>query len=175
MHLTAVSSQYAGSRHKLSNGESVPFSLVNNTAPDFSMPGTYHPTDFPFTAGSSYHPAVSHMLALSMKLVYERPEVIKVECYCLALAGPCLGAQTCACQQCSMQKLCLHCAQIVSTVVSQSRSFPSLSVVQDCMCQQPAFKADQKPAHHLLLSRHGTSPLMCISTTHLQRHVKQMG
>ena len=68
----------AGSSHKLQSGETVPLSLVNNTAPDFSIPSAYQACDFPFATSPGYHPAVCHLLALSMKLVYEKPEVIKV-------------------------------------------------------------------------------------------------
>ncbi|KAK9807288.1 hypothetical protein WJX73_008211 [Symbiochloris irregularis] len=55
-------------------------SLVNNTAPDFSIPAAYRACDFPFAVqadSEGYHPAACHFLALCMKLVYERPAVIQ--------------------------------------------------------------------------------------------------
>jgi len=64
----------------MADGRRVPLSMVNNTAPDFSIPGAYNPAELPFglPRGSGYNPNVAHFMALCMKVVYEEEEVIRV-------------------------------------------------------------------------------------------------
>ena len=71
---------WAGVRYILANGERRSFSLVNCTAADFSIPSAYCAAAFPFVATKPprYDARVAHLMALCMKVVYEKPEVIKV-------------------------------------------------------------------------------------------------
>lgn len=71
----------AGAWHTLPDGRVVPLSLVNDTAPTLAPPPQYCPADFPFEAGvAARGPDLrrSHLLALTMRLVYEREEVFEV-------------------------------------------------------------------------------------------------
>ncbi len=70
------------------DGRKLSYSLVNNTATDFSIPRQYSATEVlaggaeaaDGAAGPSagYNPAVAHFLSLCMKLVYEEEGIIKV-------------------------------------------------------------------------------------------------
>lgn len=87
-----------GNWHVMADGRKLSYSLVNNTASDFSIPRQYcvrdvlalgSSEDSGFGAANSpaegYSPSVAHFLALCMKLVYEEEDIIRVE-----NAMPCL-------------------------------------------------------------------------------------
>ncbi|KAK9825140.1 hypothetical protein WJX81_003571 [Elliptochloris bilobata] len=66
-----------GAWHTLPDGRRVPLSLVNDTAPTLTPPPQYAPRDFPFGDGRGFNLSASHLLALSMRLIYEREEVVQ--------------------------------------------------------------------------------------------------
>lgn len=93
----------AGTWHTMADGSKLSYSLVNNTAPDFSIPRQYS-VDKLFAlgqgqappAGLEYSPAACHFMSLCMKLVYEKKDVIQVHpasdtMNCLALEPQYLG------------------------------------------------------------------------------------
>lgn len=77
---------WIGAWHTLPDGRRVPLSLVNDTAPTLAPPPQYAPPDFPFEIGADAAAAarrrfdlrVAHLLALAMRLVYEREEILRV-------------------------------------------------------------------------------------------------
>ena len=68
-----------GSWYRTSSGQLYALSLVNNTATDLSVPlWRYHPGTLPFSAEQGgYDADVAHFMALCMRSVYEKPEIIK--------------------------------------------------------------------------------------------------
>lgn len=86
--MPVLARMHAGTWHLTADGRRLSYSLVNNIAPDLSIPAQYSapgllpglaPGD---TAGASgvdnYDPCIAHFMALCMKLVYEKEEVIQV-------------------------------------------------------------------------------------------------
>lgn len=68
----------AGAWHTLPDGRRVPLSLVNDTAPTLAHPAQYQPRGFPFGAHSAFDLRDADLLALAMRLIYEREEVFQV-------------------------------------------------------------------------------------------------
>ena len=70
------------------DGRRLSYSLVNNTAPELSIPAQYSapgllpglkPGGTPGAVGvDNYDPCIAHFMSLCMKLVYEKEEVIQV-------------------------------------------------------------------------------------------------
>jgi hypothetical protein len=56
----------------------VPLSLVNNTAPTLATPPGVDARAFPFGARAGFELRGADLLALAMRLVYEREEVLRV-------------------------------------------------------------------------------------------------
>jgi hypothetical protein len=68
----------AGAWHKLPDGRAVPLSLVNNTAPTLATPPGVDARAFPFDMPPGFELRAADLLALAMRLVYEREEVLRV-------------------------------------------------------------------------------------------------
>ncbi len=72
----------------MADGRKLSYSLVNNTAPDFSIPRQYSAqtvldegaAELSNAEGATagYRPELAHFLSLCMKLVYEKEEVMQV-------------------------------------------------------------------------------------------------
>ena len=60
----------------------MPLSLVNDTAPTLAPPPQYRPRDFPFGAHDAFDLRDADLLALAMRLIYEREEVFQVRRRC---------------------------------------------------------------------------------------------
>ena len=80
MRLTACIA--AGAWHTLPDGRHVPLSLVNDTAPTLAPPPQYQPRDFPFGGHDAFDLRDADLLALAMRLIYEREEVFQVRLRC---------------------------------------------------------------------------------------------
>ena len=72
----------AGAWHTLPDGRVVPLSLVNDTAPTLAPPAQYRPRDFPFGGHDAFDLRDADLLALAMRLIYEREEVFQVRLRC---------------------------------------------------------------------------------------------
>jgi hypothetical protein len=75
---------FAGKWHYMADGHRVSYSLVNNTAPDFTIPrqytveGLFSDTGMMEPAGPVHEASIRHFMSLCMKLVYEKEQVIQV-------------------------------------------------------------------------------------------------
>ena len=80
---------HVGSWYRTSSGQLYALSLVNNTATDLSVPlSHYHPGTLPFSAEQGgYDADVAHFMALCMRSVYEKPEVIKALLFTLLFSS----------------------------------------------------------------------------------------